>query len=621
MSIRGLSESAANIAEEVRLATGTAATAEQLLRDVGDERGAEAAVRCRRAMLAPATTIVIAGEYQKGKSSLLNALLGARVSPTDPLTTTTVPIRVRLSAEPGYRAHVAAGDAGPAAALPLTIPQFERLATTVRPTLEGRDVVGLQAAIDHPMLRTGLALLDTPPVSGGLSTATAGMVLGLLQSADAIIFVTDASQELTAPEIEFIRMARSLCPFLMVALTKTDLYPQWRRILDVNQEFISAIDPDAVVLPASPQLRMAAVRTGDAELDRESGVPVMSWYLGTTLLAAARRSAIARTGVQLTEFIGAGITTVEQRVAVLEESAGLRDTQKVYEDMTVRVERLRSEAPRRVRLELRSFVQATRNDLVNRFTTANEAIAEFVNRTDPADEWPEIEASLHRAANRAMAEHMIFLHTRAEGVVTALVEAFGLEQGLLQLDIGDAQLTNTVDPDLDKPDFTSSGGAARIVDLSRGSVMTGSMTFGLAAILTGGIAAVALAAGAAVGTGVLSSRREKTRDLTGRRNQALQVCRAWLSDARTVISAQADDMYKDLEFELESQIEKGLQRIIADTERERARLEQLSNVARELVPEEVRAARQQLDELRVVHAHARRIHHRLARPDLMVETR
>lgn len=608
-----------NIAEEVRAATGIATDAERILRDVGEERGAHAAERCRAAMLAPATGVVIAGEYQKGKSSLLNALLGARVSPTEPLTTTTVPIRVRASAESGYRAHVVAADQAPAAAMEVTAAQFERLATSTRPSITKRDVVGLQAALDHPLLRTGLMLIDTPAVSGGLSTAAAGTVLGLLQSADALVFVTDSSQELTAPEMEFLRMARTLCPFLLVALTKTDLYPQWRRILDVDQALISEVDPDAVVLPTSAQLRMAAVRTGDAELDRESGVPVMSWYLSTTLLASARRSAIGRAGVELTDHISAAISTVEQRLSVLEESAGLRNTEKRYEDMSARVERLRSEAPRRVRLELRSFAQATRNDLVNRFAAANEAIAEFINRTDPANEWPEIEASLHRSTNRAVAEHMNYLHDRAEAVVTALVEAFGIEEGLLRLDVGDVAWTDTLHPDLDAPEFSSNGGAARVVDLSRGSLITGSMTFGFAAILTGGIAALALGAGAAVGTGVLSTRREKSRDVSTRRSQALQVCRTWLADSRSVVSSQADEMYKHIEFVLESQIEKGLGQIIADSEKEQARLQQLSTVAKELVPEEVRLARTQLEQLRVVHAHARRIQHRLARPDLAVE--
>ena len=46
--------------------------------------------------------------------------------------------------------------------------------------------------------------------------------------ADAVVFVTDASQELTRSELDFVRQARDLCRTVVCVLTKTDFYPAWR---------------------------------------------------------------------------------------------------------------------------------------------------------------------------------------------------------------------------------------------------------------------------------------------------------------------------------------------------------------------------------------------------------
>ena len=49
------------------------------------------------------------------------------------------------------------------------------------------------------------------------------------------VLVTDAAHELTAPEIEFLRHALELCPVAVCALTKTDLYPHWRKIKQLDE--------------------------------------------------------------------------------------------------------------------------------------------------------------------------------------------------------------------------------------------------------------------------------------------------------------------------------------------------------------------------------------------------
>ena len=85
----------------------------------------------------------------------------------------------------------------------------------------------------------GLEIVDTPGV-GGLSSVHGAATMAALPTADAVLLVSDASQEYTAPELEFLRQAIRLCPNVACVLTKTDLYPEWRRIAELDRGHLRA---------------------------------------------------------------------------------------------------------------------------------------------------------------------------------------------------------------------------------------------------------------------------------------------------------------------------------------------------------------------------------------------
>src|SRR4029450_5458048 len=111
----------------------------------------------------------------------------------------------------------------------------------------------------------------------------------------ALIFVTDASQELTAPEVDFLRSALSRCPTGVCVVTKTDLYPQWRRIADLDRGHLAAAGIDMPVIPVSSFLRLRAWR--EPELNEESGfAPLFDWLRTQVVEAAAEELAGAAGG-------------------------------------------------------------------------------------------------------------------------------------------------------------------------------------------------------------------------------------------------------------------------------------------------------------------------------------
>jgi predicted GTPase len=123
--------------------------------------------------------------------------------------------------------------------------------------------------LPHPFLERGLTLVDTPGI-GGLNAAHAAATLAFLPVADALVFVTDASAELTGPELEFLASAVDAGPMILVALTKIDMYPHWRRILDIDERRMRDIGLGVRPYPVSAALRApGASRTSRSSRARE----------------------------------------------------------------------------------------------------------------------------------------------------------------------------------------------------------------------------------------------------------------------------------------------------------------------------------------------------------------
>src|SRR5699024_3400076 len=100
---------------------------------------------------------------------------------------------------------------------------------------------------------------------------------------DAALMVTDATQELTEPELAFLRHATTLCPRVTCVVSKIDLQHQWRRIVDADREHITTGEIDVPVLVTSALLHDLAVREHDATLADEASVDALASYLQNTV--------------------------------------------------------------------------------------------------------------------------------------------------------------------------------------------------------------------------------------------------------------------------------------------------------------------------------------------------
>src|SRR5262249_7106913 len=134
------------------------------------------------------------------------------------------------------------------------------------PQAGNREVLRVEIGAPSPLLQGGLAFVDTPGV-GGHGQPHLSATLGLLPDADALLMVSDTSQELTDPEMRFTRQAYQICPVAVLVAPKTDLYPHWRDIVNTNTGHLQRAGVPIPILPVSSLLRSHAVTLNDKELN------------------------------------------------------------------------------------------------------------------------------------------------------------------------------------------------------------------------------------------------------------------------------------------------------------------------------------------------------------------
>ena len=233
----------------------------------------------RRALADPVLHIVVAGEFKQGKSSLVNALVGATVCPVDDDVATAVPTYVRHGAQPEASLLVEAETPRREAIAMADVRRYvvEGDAGEQEVAADGARVTGVEVRLPRKILPAGWSWWTRPAWAASASPHAAAS-LAAISMADAVLFVTGAAQELTRSEVDFLRRARSLCPVVACVITKTDFYPAWRRIQELNEQHLAAHCPVPLMSVSSP-LRSRAVKANDTGLNAESGYSQLVKFL------------------------------------------------------------------------------------------------------------------------------------------------------------------------------------------------------------------------------------------------------------------------------------------------------------------------------------------------------
>lgn len=182
--------------------------------------------------------VAVVGSGQQGKSTLVNALVGAPVCPVGGGASTAVPVELHFARS--YDAQLVS-DLGPdgrhgAGPTRTAVPFAEAhaLATTAVNGANTWRLRAIELGVPSAALERGLCIVDTPPLAE-LWQPDDLRIVQSLGSAAAVVLVTSASAELTSTEIDLLRVAHGLCQHIIVAVNGIHSYPQWASVVDRNQ--------------------------------------------------------------------------------------------------------------------------------------------------------------------------------------------------------------------------------------------------------------------------------------------------------------------------------------------------------------------------------------------------
>ena len=185
-------------------------------RDDDEKRAAAREVLARLAD--DAFQLAVVGQFSRGKSTLMNAILGNPYLPAGSLPMTSVVTRVSYGSAP----RVLIERAGSSFPIETTLDQLERFVAQASREREKRRVVSAHVELPAEILRLGYVFVDTPGVGSAIPANTA-TTEAFLPEADAVIFVTSFDAPLSEAEMTFLAKVRDQVSKVFVVVNKLDL--------------------------------------------------------------------------------------------------------------------------------------------------------------------------------------------------------------------------------------------------------------------------------------------------------------------------------------------------------------------------------------------------------------
>lgn len=216
-------------------------------------------------------TVSVIGQFKRGKSALVNRILGENMLPVGIVPVTAVVTMIDYGEE-SAAIHFNNGMVKKV--------EIDRLARYVNEQENCDNRLGVaKVALTCPsdFLKQNLTFVDTPGV-GSVHEKNSKEAYGFVKESDAVIFTLSVDSPINQIEIEFLRNAREYAAKFYFAVNKTDLIgdADLKAYLDYCGKFLAELmeSESVVIFPVSAKtgegveaLKSAVLK----DLDRESG--------------------------------------------------------------------------------------------------------------------------------------------------------------------------------------------------------------------------------------------------------------------------------------------------------------------------------------------------------------
>ena len=178
-------------------------------------------------------SVALVGQFKRGKTSLLNALIGEEILPTGVLPLTAIVTHVRFGETLNVIVRLQDGTE-----FEVSREEIHLFATEAGNPKNSRGVRDILVSYPSELLAHGIELVYTPGI-GSVWTHNTDVATDYLPWVDVALFVVSPDPPITDVERQFLESAREHAGKVLVVLTKSDLLPQAE--LHLVRQFIADV--------------------------------------------------------------------------------------------------------------------------------------------------------------------------------------------------------------------------------------------------------------------------------------------------------------------------------------------------------------------------------------------
>lgn len=225
--------------------------------------------------------LVVVGQFKRGKTSLINALLGVDILPVAVVPLTSI-VTIMTYGE-ALRIRVYFNDGRIADINPDDLPEYVTEKGNPKNIKDVSEVV-----ITYPSLylKDGVRLIDTPGV-GSIYQHNTDVAYQYLPKSDAALFLLSVDQPMSKAELDFLKDVKEYSDKIFFLLNKADYFNE--KELQESIEFSrgvlkEAMGADVRIFPISARLALEGKVSGDGDMLKKSRLPEFSEVLNRFLI-------------------------------------------------------------------------------------------------------------------------------------------------------------------------------------------------------------------------------------------------------------------------------------------------------------------------------------------------
>ncbi len=239
--------------------------------------------------------LVVVGQFKRGKTCLINALLGADLLPVSVVPLTSIVTVLVYGRELAAKVYF---DDGRIMDIPVEfLPEYVTESGNPQNEKQVREVVVMYPS---PYLKDGVRLIDTPGV-GSVYVHNTDVAYKYLPKSDAALFLLSVDQPAGSAELDFLIDVREFADRIFFLLNKIDYLSgdEVARSLEFSKAAVEKImGTEIKIFPVSAKLALSGKINGARSQLSKSGLPVFSEALdrflmnekGKVLLGSAARN-------------------------------------------------------------------------------------------------------------------------------------------------------------------------------------------------------------------------------------------------------------------------------------------------------------------------------------------